>query len=375
MASAQVKRRQEAGRRKLEEFRKQKAEREKKNNTAQPVDNTVADSDGEVVVASISNGPLSQSAETSFNQTQSKSYDGSSKERSKRDESVGTSSSLELRGSSNDFTVNNREKQSSGDFNRASTLTESASPSSLLSTSTQMHGSGLISSRKDSLQPTTRMAESTHESGELRRGGSSIVQKPTLSNSYLFSSPDTSSRPSESSDDYGATSYSAKNEATVKRNRPSFLDSLNISRASEIPETSSGSQLTVGGPSPLQYISGKSDRSDSPYPYDSFRSPSFPVANGVMPGFADYSIPKQNDDFSSLEQVVHGAIRDHQHWMQAVEYDEHEVQRCRSSDRQIMDIADLLPNSAHYYCLVDASWKKDNEEGGIGWSLHSKEGI
>ncbi|KAF3490402.1 hypothetical protein F2Q69_00053543 [Brassica cretica] len=153
-----------------------------------------------------------------------------------------------------------------------------------------------------------------------------------------------------------------------------------------------------------------------------------------MPGFADYSIPKQNDDFSSLEQhiedltqekfslqrdldasralaeslasenssmtdtynqqrsivnqlkddmeklnqqiqaqmVVHGAIRDHQHWMQAVEYDEHEVQRCRSSDRQIMDIADLLPNSAHYYCLVDASWKKDNEEGGIGWSLHSK---
>ncbi|XP_013593817.1 PREDICTED: CDKN2A-interacting protein [Brassica oleracea var. oleracea] len=323
MASAQVKRRQEAGRRKLEEFRKQKAEREKKNNTAQPVDNTVADSDGEVVVASISNGPLSQSAETSsFNQTQSKSksksYDGSSKERSKRDESVGTSSSLELRGSSNDFTVNNREKQSSGDFNRASTLTESASPSSLLSTSTQMHGSGLISSRKDSLQPTTRMAESTHQSGELRRGGSSILQKPTLSNSYLFSSPDTSSRPSESSDDYGATSYSAKNEATVKRNRPSFLDSLNISRASEtqyqhpeIHETSSGSHLTVGdesGPSSLQYISGKSDSngpsSDSPYPYDNFRSPSFPVANGVMPGFTDYSIPKQNDDFSSLEQHI-----------------------------------------------------------------------
>ncbi|KAG2266055.1 hypothetical protein Bca52824_073134 [Brassica carinata] len=327
MASAQVKRRQEAGRRKLEEFRKQKAEREKKasqnNNTAQPVDNTVADSDGEVAAASISNGPLSQSPETSsFNQTQSKSsssssgdlYDGSSKERSKRDESVGTSSSLDLRGSSNDF----REKQSSGDFNRASTLTESASPSSLLSTSTQMHGSGLISSRKDSLQPTTRMAESTHESGELRRGGSSILQKPTLSNSYLFSSPDTSSRPSESSDDYGATSYSAKNEATVKRNRPSFLDSLNISRASEtqyqhpeIHETSSGSHLTVGdesGPSSLQYISGKSDSngpsSDSPYPYDNFRSPSFPVANGVMPGFTDYSIPKQNDDFSSLEQHI-----------------------------------------------------------------------
>ena len=135
------------------------------------------------------------------------------------------------------------------------------------------------------------------------------MQKPTLSNSYLFTSPDTSSRPS---DDYGATSYSAKNEATVKRNRPSFLDSLNISRASEIPETSSASQLTVGdesGPSSLQYLSGKSDSngpsSDSPYPYDNFRSPSFPVANGVMPGFADYSIPKQNDDFSTLEQVMY----------------------------------------------------------------------
>ncbi|KAG2306851.1 hypothetical protein Bca52824_026599 [Brassica carinata] len=188
-----------------------------------------------------------------------------------------------------------------------------------------MHGNGLISLRKDSLQPTTRMAESTHESGELR-GGSSIVQKPTLSNSYLFSSPDTSSRPSESSD-YGASSYSAKNEASVKRNRPSFLDSLNISRAPETqyqhPEiqgdfvTSSGSQFTGGaagsGPSSLQYISGDresngpslmSGASDSPYPYDNFRSPSFPVANGVMPSFTDYSLPKQNDDFSTLEQHI-----------------------------------------------------------------------
>ncbi|XP_013747713.2 protein BLISTER-like [Brassica napus] len=306
MASAQVKRRQEAGRRKLEEFRKQKAEREKKasqNNTAQPVDNTVADSDGEVAAAaSISNGPLSQSPETSFNQTQSKSSSSSSK----RDESVGTSSSLELRGSSNDFLVNIRSHEALvPDSNRDKQLSESDgfpkgasfAGSTLLSTSTQMHGSGLISSRKDSLQPTTQ------ESGELRGGGSSIVQKPTLSNSYLFSS-----RPS---DDYGATSYSAKNEATVKRTRPSFLDSLNISRASEIPETSSASQLTVGdesAPSSLQYISGKSDSngpsSDSPYPYDNFRSPSFPVANGVMPGFTDYSIPKQNDDFSTLEQHI-----------------------------------------------------------------------
>ena len=31
----------------------------------------------------------------------------------------------------------------------------------------------------------------------------------------------------------------------------------------------------------------------------------FPVANGVMPGFTDYSMPKQNDDFSTLEQVIY----------------------------------------------------------------------
>ncbi|CAN7126984.1 unnamed protein product [Brassica rapa subsp. narinosa] len=352
MASAQVKRRQEAGRRKLEEFRKQKAEREKKasqNNTAQPVDNTVADSDGEVAAAaSISNGPLSQSPETSFNQTQSKSSSSSgdvynlsfSKVGSNRDESVGTSTSLGLRGSSNDLTVNNRrpealvpdidrEKQSSGDFNRASTLRESASPSSLLSTSTQMHGSGLISSRKDSLQPTTRMAESTQENGELR-GGSSIVQKPTLSSSYLFNSPDTSSRASRSSE-YGVnitSSYSPKSEASVKKNRPSFLDSLNISRAPEtqyqesethgalVASSRTGSQFVGGdgfGTSSLPYPSGKTDSngpslksgaSDSHYPFENLRSPVFPVANGVMPGFSDYSMPKQNDDFSTLEQHI-----------------------------------------------------------------------
>ncbi|KAL0742679.1 hypothetical protein Bca4012_084192 [Brassica carinata] len=340
MASAQVKRRQEAGRRKLEEFRKQKAEREKKasqnNNTTQPLDNThqtIADSSDRVdVVASISNGPLSQSAETQSKSSPSSGdvynlYDGS-----QRDESAGTSSSLELRGSSNDFTVR-PEAVVPDIINRDEQLTESdgfpKGTSFAGSTLTQMdgfmHGNGLISLRKDSLQPTTRMAESTHESGELR-GGSSIVQKPTLSNSYLFSSPDTSSRPSESSD-YGASSYSAKNEASVKRNRPSFLDSLNISRAPETqyqhPEiqgdfvTSSGSQFTGGaagsGPSSLQYISGDresngpslmSGASDSPYPYDNFRSPSFPVANGVMPSFTDYSLPKQNDDFSTLEQHI-----------------------------------------------------------------------
>lgn len=187
----------------------------------------------------------------------------------------------------------------------------------------------------DSLQPTIRMAGSVNEvainqqgSGEL--GGGSIVQKPTLSSSYLFSSPDSSSRPSESSDfSVNITSsspfHSAKNEATVKRSRPSFLDSLNISRAPDTqyqhPEieadlvTSSGSQLTGSdgfGPSSLQYISGKRDSNgpsltsgayDSPNPFEKFRGSLYPAANGVMPGFTDFSMPKQNDDFTALEQV------------------------------------------------------------------------
>ncbi|RID72029.1 hypothetical protein BRARA_C03937 [Brassica rapa] len=340
-SAAQVKpssRRQEvaeAGRRKLEQFRKQKAAKKasQSNNITQQ---TLAVSDGHVVA---------------FNQTQSKSSSFSGdvynlsfsnvapKDGSQRDESVGTagfSSSLDLKGSS---TVNNTPevvpyKQSSDGFPKG------ASPSSgstLLSTSMQMdgfmHGSELNPSRKDSLQPTTRMAGSTHEvdknqqgTGEVRGGSSSIVQKPTLSSSYLFSSPETSSRPSESSDysvNIASSSplYSAINEASVKRNRPSFLDSLNISRAPETlyqhPEkeadlaTPSGSQLTGGdgfGLSSRQHgkidSNGPSFTSESPYPFEKSRSPLFPVANGVMPGFTDYSMPKQNDDFSTLEQHI-----------------------------------------------------------------------
>ncbi|WZY84310.1 hypothetical protein YC2023_030694 [Brassica napus] len=345
-SAAQVKpssRRQEvaeAGRRKLEQFRKQKAAKKasQSNNITQQ---TLAVSDGHVVA----------SHQLPFNQTQSKSSSFSGdvynlsfsnvapKDGSQRDESVGTagfSSSLDLKGSS---TVDNTPevvpyKQSSGGFPKG------ASPSSgstLLPTSIQMdgflHGSGLDPSRKDSLQPTTRMAGFVQEvdknqqgTGEVRGGSSSIVQKPTLSSSYLFSSPETSSRPSESSDysvNIASSSplYSAINEASVKRNRPSFLDSLNISRAPETlyqhPEkeadlaTPSGSQLTGGdgfGLSSSQHgkidSNGPSFTSESPYPFEKSRSPLFPVANGVMPGFTDYSMPKQNDDFSTLEQHI-----------------------------------------------------------------------
>uniref|UniRef100_A0A1J3H389 Protein BLISTER n=1 Tax=Noccaea caerulescens TaxID=107243 RepID=A0A1J3H389_NOCCA len=385
MASAQVKpssRRQEvaeAGRRKLEQFRKQKAAKKaSQSSSTQPVENSqqsVTDSDGDVA-SIMSNGPIRQSAEThqvSSNENHAKSSfsgdvyilspDDGSRGRSQKDdgqESVGTvgfSSSLELRGSSNELTVNNRpevvpysniDRQSSDIFSRASTLRESDgflkgispfSGSTLPSTSVQMdgfmHGSG-FSSRKDSLQPTTRMAGSNHEvaynqygSGELR--GGSFGQKSTLSSSYLFSSPDASSRPSESSDysvDRTSSSpfYSAKNEATVKKYRPSFLDSLNIARAPDTqyqhPEieadlvTGSGSRLTGSdgyGTSSLQYISGRRDSngpsltsgaSDSPYTVENYRSSLFPAANGVMPSFTDYSMPKQNDDFTALEQHI-----------------------------------------------------------------------
>ncbi|XP_056842201.1 protein BLISTER isoform X2 [Raphanus sativus] len=347
MASAQVKpssRRQEvaeAGRRKLEQFRKQKAAKKAASLSTQPVDDkTVTDSDGDVAASTLFNGPPPRVETQPKSDVYNLSSKDVSKERGQQDESLSTSgfsSSLELRGGAQVVPFSNIDKQSSGSFDQSDGFPKGTSPFSettLLLTSMQMHG---ISSRKDSLQPTTRMAGSTHEvdkhqqgTGELR-GGSSIVQKPTLSSSYLFSSPETSSRPSVSSDySVNLTSssplYSATNEASVKRNRPSFLDSLNISRAPETqyqhPEkeadlaTPSGSQLTGGdgfGLSSRQHVSGKIESNGpsstggaagSPYQFENFRSPLFPVANGVMTGFTDYSMPKQNDDFSSLEQHI-----------------------------------------------------------------------
>ncbi|KAG2294142.1 hypothetical protein Bca52824_040811 [Brassica carinata] len=253
MASAQVKpssRRQEvaeAGRRKLEQFRKQKAAKkasQSNNTTTQPV---VSDSDGDVVDASIMD-----------------------------------------------------------DFPSPS------SGSTLLSTSVQMdgfmHGGGSISSTKDSLQPTTTMAGFVHEvdknehgSGQLR-GGSSIVQK---SSSYLFTSPETSSEPSDYSVNIASSSplYSAINESSAKRNRPSFLDSLHISKAPETQYQHPGKEADLTTPSGSQLTGGDgfglSSRQHVPRKIDS-NGPSFTI----MPGFTDYSMPKQNDDFSTLEQHI-----------------------------------------------------------------------
>ncbi|CAN8258289.1 unnamed protein product [Cochlearia groenlandica] len=331
MASAQVKpisRKEEAaeaGRRKLEQFRKQKAaERAKKasqssssssssySSSTQLVDNrkrTIEDSDGDV--ASVSNGPsLRQSDETqgdvcnlSFSNVASS--DGREEINRKYDDGhVGFSSSLELRGfSSSGLTLDNRpeavpysslEKLSSGNFGLATTPRKSDefpndtypfSESNMLSTSMQMdgYGSGLISSRKDSLQPTTRMAGSIQEvsikqsgSGELK--GGSIVQKPTLSSSYSFSSPDASYRPSESSD------YNV-NTTRSDGFRPSSLQYTSGNRGSNGPSLTSG-------------------ESNSRYPFESFQRPLFPVGNGAMPYVTDYSMPKQNDDFGTLEQHI-----------------------------------------------------------------------
>ncbi|KAG2317271.1 hypothetical protein Bca52824_020393 [Brassica carinata] len=287
MASAQVKRRQEvaeAGRRKLEQFRKQKAAKKASQShttTTQPV---VAHSDGFDVAPETQQQVPFNEAHTKSSNTAPK--DGS-KERSQRDDdTVDFSSSLELTGSSYDF---NRTPQvvpytNIIDNQSSDGGTSSFSGSALLSSSSMqmddgfMHGTGLLSSIKDSLQPTTMMAGSFSQlpknqqgsGGDLRGGG------------YLFTSPDTSSRPSEPSD------YSA-----------------------DLVTSSGGDGF--GPSSSLQYISGKIDSngpsltsgaSDFPYPYENYRNPLFPVANGVMPRFTDYSMPKQNDDFSTLEQHI-----------------------------------------------------------------------
>ncbi|CAN8270514.1 unnamed protein product [Cochlearia groenlandica] len=369
MASAQVKRRQEvaeAGRRKLEQFRKQKAAERAAAKKAPPsqsktqsTDNSqasVLDSDGAVASSStMSNGYIRKSEEThqassldetritkssSFLDVNSLSFsNGGIKERSEKDD---ISSSL---GNNRHevvvpYSYKNIDKRPSEDFDRASTQRESdgvpegASPfygSTLQSTSVQVdgfiRGSGLISSREDSL--LQEVSRDQQRSGELR--GGSIVQKPTLSSSYLFSSPDKSFQPSESSDfSVNTTSsssfYSPKNEATVKRTRPSFLDSLNISRGPETqyqqPDieadvvTSSSSQLTSSDgfvPSSLQYISGSRESNgpslangafDSPNPFEKFRNPIHHGSSGVHPGFTDFSMPKQNDDFTALEQHI-----------------------------------------------------------------------
>ncbi|CAH8373660.1 unnamed protein product [Eruca vesicaria subsp. sativa] len=305
MASAQVKRRQEvaeAGRRKLEQFRKQKAAKKASSQSHTTTQPTVAeDSDG-VDVAAAPSMPNETQQQVPFSETHTKS------ESSQRDESVGTanfSSSLELR-------VNNRipevvpysniiiGKQSSERFETLRETDGGTSGSTLLSTSMQMdgfmHGTGLVSSQKDSLQPTTMMAGSSSEVSKNQQGsgeprGGSIVHTPSLSSSYFFSS-----RPSQSSD-YSvnilnsSSSHSTQNEADLVTSsggcvsEPSSLQNISVKRDSN-------------GPSLTSAASG------SPYPFENYRSPLFPVTNGVMPGFSDYSMPKQNDDFSTLEQHI-----------------------------------------------------------------------
>ncbi|KAF8090143.1 hypothetical protein N665_0485s0018 [Sinapis alba] len=73
-------------------------------------------------------------------------------------------------------------------------------------------------------------------------------------------------------------------------------------------------------------------------------------------------------------QVVHKAIRDHQLWQKAMEQDKQELQPIRNKESQETSITQLIPQTAQYYCLVDASWKSQSEPSGIGWSLYSIQG-
>ncbi|XP_010550848.1 PREDICTED: uncharacterized protein LOC104821624 [Tarenaya hassleriana] len=392
MASAQVllsSRKQElaeAGRRKLEQFRKQKAaERAKKassNSRAkpQPVDGKighqrVTETNG--AVTSMSNGPVGLSNENhqvSSNEVCIKSsfsgegYDSSSSvlalsdrsnEKSEKDDApqpagaVDFFGSIEMQSSSNDLTVfskpesipYNLDKQASrsnesGFGLRASDGVEkplhlfpgsTLLPSMSTQTENFSYSSGLTSSNEGSLQPSTNMTGSVFEVGKKQHGSSelkgSMEQKPSLSTSYLFSLQDDSSRPSESSDfslniRSSSPIHVAKNETSARRSRPSFLDSFNISRASEPQHqhveaeaslTGSGGFQLAGsdglGSASLQNLSGTKD-TNGPFltmgastftnPFE--RTGSSLFVNGAMPSFIPP--PKQDEDFAALEQHI-----------------------------------------------------------------------
>ncbi|XP_010527180.1 PREDICTED: golgin subfamily A member 2-like [Tarenaya hassleriana] len=392
MASAQVlpsSRKQElaeAGRRKLEQFRKQKAaERAKKassNSRAQPVDSKIgqqraSESDG--AVTSMSDVPVGLSAENhqvSSNDIHSKSSssrdgDGLSssslatsderKEYNQKDDAsppvgaVDFSGSIKMKSPLYDLTEPrkpegipyNMDKQGIRSNDGGFSLRESDGvnkpippfpgntrlPSISTQTESFSYGGGLTSSNEGSLQPTTKMTGSIFEVAKNRQGNSelegSMEQKSSLSSSYLFSLQDTSSQPFESSDfslniRSSSPVYTAKNENNARRSRPSFLDSLNISRSSEHQHaeaeagltTSGGSQLTGGDGLGLAYFQNLTGKKDTNGPFSAMGAPTFtnrfessqsslfPAANGTFPSFSDFPVAKQNEDFAALEQHI-----------------------------------------------------------------------
>lgn len=73
--------------------------------------------------------------------------------------------------------------------------------------------------------------------------------------------------------------------------------------------------------------------------------------------------------------IVHKAIRDHQLSQQAVEQEEQLRQPVRTTSPREITLAEVIPQTAQYYCLMDASWKNQTEPSGIGWYLYSIQGI
>ncbi|KAG2260421.1 hypothetical protein Bca52824_079715 [Brassica carinata] len=74
-------------------------------------------------------------------------------------------------------------------------------------------------------------------------------------------------------------------------------------------------------------------------------------------------------------RVIHAAIRENQCWNKAMDIESSQKQSTGVQRNQMENIHEVLPPLTNLYCLVDASWKSNQELAGIGWSLHSKESI
>ncbi|KAG2293266.1 hypothetical protein Bca52824_039935 [Brassica carinata] len=82
-----------------------------------------------------------------------------------------------------------------------------------------------------------------------------------------------------------------------------------------------------------------------------------------------------NHMLDHILRVIHAAIRENQCWNKAIDIESSQKQSTGAQRNQMENIHEVLPPLTNLYCLVDASWKSNQELAGIGWSLHSKEGI
>ena len=97
--------------------------------------------------------------------------------------------------------------------------------------------------------------------------------------------------------------------------------------------------------------------------------------------FAGWNIWKMRNNIlfhhkrDHILRVIHAAIRENQCWNKAIDIESSQKQSTGAQRNQMENIHEILPPLTNLYCLVDASWKSNQELAGIGWSLHSKEGI